>query len=176
MVAYRRNRVPGGSYFFTLTLLDRSSTTLTDRIDDLREAFRAVRRRRPFSIHAIVVLPDHLHCIWRLPPGDVDFSLRWREIKARFSRQVPADEWRSPGRVAKAERGIWQRRFWEHTLSDDRDMQRHVDYIHYNPVKHGHVNRVIEWPYSSFHRFVRLGIYQSHWGCDPEDAEGGFGE
>ena len=121
MVTYRRNRLPGGSYFFTLTLVDRSSCLLTERIEDLREAFRSVRRERPFTIDAMVVLPNHLHCIWRLPPGDADYSIRWREIKARFSRRVPAGESRTQGRGHQKERGIWQRRFWEHTLRDDRD-------------------------------------------------------
>ena len=176
MVIYRRNRVPGGCYFFTVTLLDRSSGMLLERIEDLREAFRSVRRERPFAIQAMVVLPDHLHCIWRLPPGDGDYSLRWREIKARFSRCVPAGEWRSPGRVNQGERGIWQRRFWEHTLRDDRDVEKHVDYIHYNPVKHGYVSRVADWPYSSFHRFVRLGVYPMDWGGGQYETGGGFGE
>ncbi len=111
MVTYRRNRLPGGSYFFTVTLLDRSSYLLTEHIDNLREAFRSVRRERPFTIDAMVVLPDHLHCIWHLPPGDMDYSLRWREIKTRFSRQVPATESRTQGHAYKKERGIWQRRF-----------------------------------------------------------------
>ncbi len=176
MVTYRRNRLPGGSYFFTLTLVDRSSCLLTDRIEDLREAFRSVRRERPFTIDAMVVLPDHLHCIWRLPPGDADYSIRWREIKARFSRQVPAGESRTQGRVNHGERGIWQRRFWEHTLRDARDVERHLDYIHYNPVKHGHVSHVADWPYSSFHRFVRLGVYPLDWGGGKDDAGVAFGE
>lgn len=176
MVTYRRNRLPGGSYFFTVTLLDRSSCLLTEHIEDLREAFRSVHRERPFTIDAMVVLPDHLHCIWRLPPGDTDYSLRWREIKARFSRQVPADERRTQGRENQNERSIWQRRFWEHTLRDDRDRERHIDYIHYNPVKHGHVSRVVDWPYSSFHRFVRAGVYPLDWGGGQDDAKAGFGE
>jgi len=176
MVTYRRNRLPGGSYFFTLTLVDRSSCLLTERIEDLREAFRSVRRERPFTIDAMVVLPNHLHCIWRLPPGDADYSIRWREIKARFSRRVPAGESRTQGRGHQKERGIWQRCFWEHTLRDDRDRERHVDYIHYNPVKHGHVSRVADWPYSSFHRFVRLGVYPLDWGGEPDDRGAGFGE
>jgi putative transposase len=176
MVTYRRNRLPGGGYFFTVTLLDRSAGMLIERIEDLREAFRSVRRERPFALEAMVVLPDHLHCIWRLPPGDVNYSLRWREIKARFSRRVPAGERRSPGRVHQGERGLWQRRFWEHTLRDDRDVERHVDYIHHNPVKHGYVSRVADWPYSSFHRFVRLGLYPLDWSGGQDEAGAGFGE
>ncbi len=176
MVTYRRNRLPGGSYFFTVTLLDRSSHLLIEHIDDLREAFRSVRLDRPFAIDAMVVLPDHLHCIWRLPPGDMDYSLRWREIKARFSRQVPAGESRTQGRVQQKERGIWQRRFWEHTLRDDRDREKHVDYIHYNPVKHGYVSCAADWPYSSFHRFVRLGVYPPDWSDGLNGGGAEFGE
>ena len=176
MVTYRRNWLPGGSYFFTVTLLDRSSRLLTERIDDLRAAFHSVRHERPFTIDAMVVLPDHLHCIWRLPPDDANYSLRWREIKARFSHRVPAGKSQTQGRVKQGERGIWQRRFWEHTLRDDRDAQKHVDYIHYNPVKHGYVSRVADWPFSSFHRFVRLGIYPLDWGGDQDDPGAGFGE
>ncbi len=130
MVAYRRNFIPGGSYFFTVTLLDRTSRLLIERIDELRAAFVSVRAERPFEIDAIVVLPDHLHCIWTLPPGDAGYAFRWREIKSRFSRRIPPGEPRSAGRITKCERGLWQRRYWEHTLRDERDMARHIDYIH----------------------------------------------
>ncbi len=176
MVSYRRIRLPGGSYFFTVRLLDSSSCLLTERIEDLHAAFRSVRRERPFTIHAMVVLPDHLHCIWRLPPGDADYSLRWREIKQRFSRRVPASERRIQGLVNPGEHSIWQRRFWEHRLRDNRDVAKHIDFIHYNPVKHGHVSRVADWPHSSFHRFVRKGLYPRDWEEDRDDAEEGFGE
>jgi putative transposase len=163
MVAYRRNFIPGASCFFTVTLLDRSSSLLIDKIDDLYEAMRSVRAERPFTIDAIVILPDHLHCIWALPCDDADYSMRWREIKSRFTRRVPAVECRTKGRINKRERGIWQRRFWEHTLRDPIDVERHVDYIHYNPVKHGYIQRVLDWPYSSFHRFVKQGEYPLNW-------------
>ena len=176
MVAYRRNVIPGACYFFTVTLLDRASRLLVERIDDLREAMRSVRMERPFEMDAVVILPDHLHCIWTLPPGDADYALRWREIKSRFSRCVPFGEHRSVGRVNKAERGIWQRRFWEHTLRDERDIEQHVNYIHYNPVKHGHVIRVVDWPYSSFHRYVQRGICPANWAGGDGRVEGGFGE
>lgn len=176
MVAYRRNFIPGGSYFFTVTLLDRSSTLLVDRIDDLREAMRSVRAERPFTMDAVVVLPDHLHCIWTLPLDDADYSMRWREIKSRFSRRVPVDENLTVGRKNKAERGIWQRRFWEHTLRDPLDVERHVDYIHYNPVKHGYVRCVVEWPYSSFHRYVDRGEYPWDWAGSGLCEGRGFGE
>ncbi|HEB92121.1 MAG TPA: transposase [Gammaproteobacteria bacterium] len=176
MVAYRRNFIPGGSYFFTVTLLDRSSSLLVDRIDDLREAMRSVRAERPFTLDAVVVLPDHLHCIWTLPPGDADYSLRWREIKSRFSRRIPVGGLRTAGRIKKAERGIWQRRFWEHTLRDSLDVERHVDYIHYNPVKHGYANRVVDWPYSSFHRYVDQGEYPRDWAAGGQCEGKAFGE
>ena len=140
MTNYRRNFVPGGSYFFTVNLTDRQSRLLTENIGALRTAFRYTRGRHPFTIDAIVVLPDHVHAVWTLPEGDCDFALRWRLIKSVFSRGVPAGERISQSRAARGERGIWQRRYWEHTLRDEGDFARHVDYIHYNPVKHGYVS------------------------------------
>ena len=154
MTNYRRNFIPGGSYFFTVNLVDRHSCLLTENIETLRAAFRYTRSRHPFTVEAMVVLPDHLHTIWSLPEGDHDFALRWRLIKSAFSRELPAGESISESRAAKGERGIWQRRYWEHTLRDEHDLERHVDYIHFNPVKHGHVSQVRDWPYSSFHRMV----------------------
>lgn len=124
-----------------------------------------MKRSRPFSINTIVVLPEHLHCIWTLPEGDDDFSTRWRLIKDAFSKAIPAGEARSASRVQKRERGIWQRRFWEHVLRDENDFAIHVDYIHYNPVKHGLVDRPIDWPYSSLHRFVKQGVLPPDWGA-----------
>jgi putative transposase len=123
-----------------------------------------------------VVLPEHLHCIWTLPPDDTDFAMRWRLIKTEFSKHVGVGERRSPSRVAKGERGVWQRRYWEHTLRDENDFERHYDYIHFNPVKHGHVSRVSAWPHSSFHRFVRLGVYPMEWGGDGADDGEGYWE
>lgn len=163
MTAYRRNFVPGGSYFFTLNLEDRRSHLLTKHIGELRSAFRETRKRHPFGIDAIVVLPDHLHAIWTLPENDADFATRWRLIKATFSRALPKGETVSASREEKGERGIWQRRFWEHTLRDERDLAVHADYVHFNPVKHGYVEHAADWPYSSFHRMVRLGIYPEAW-------------
>ena len=163
MANYRRNFLPGGSYFFTVNLADRRLTLLIDHIHLLRVAFRGVRARHPFTIEAAVILPDHLHMIWTLPDDDADFALRWRLIKGGFSRALPRDERISASRAAKAERGIWQRRYWEHTMRDDGDFIRHVDYIHFNPVKHGHATSVRNWPYSSFRRWVRLGAYPVDW-------------
>jgi putative transposase len=169
MSEYRRLRVPGGTYFFTVNLLDRQSCLLTKQIDILRNAIRVTKMRRPFHIDAWVVLPDHMHCIWTLPLGDNDYSARWRDIKGGFSKSLPKTETVSASRSAKHERGIWQRRFWEHAIRDDRDYAAHVDYIHVNPFKHGLVQQVSDWPYSSFHRFAGQGIYPPNWVCDAKD-------
>src|SRR5882757_10136592 len=125
MTGYRRNFIAGGSFFFTVNLAERRPQLLTKYIDELRNAFREVRRRHPFTIDAMVVLPDHLHAAWTLPEGDADFALRWRQIKSAFSRSLPAGERISGSRAAKGERGIWQRRYWEHTIRDERDFSRH---------------------------------------------------
>jgi putative transposase len=163
MTNYRRYRPKGGCYFFTVALADRRGTLLVEHIQDLRAAFLAEKNANTFRFEAIVVLPDHLHTVWVLPEGDDDFSTRWKQIKAAFSRALPKTERRSPSRLVKGERGIWQRRFWEHAIRDDMDYRRHIDYIHYNPVKHGYVQRVADWPYSSFHRFKRMGVYAEDW-------------
>jgi len=163
MPDYRRFRIAGGTYFFTVTLLDRQCGLLTRHIDALRAAVRATRTLRPFHIDAWVVLPDHLHCIWTLPPGDADFSNRWKAIKIRFVQALPRDEPRSGVRAAKGERGIWQRRFWEHAIRDENDYARHLDYVHINPVKHGWAASVREWPYSTFQRWVEAGVYAPDW-------------
>ena len=145
-------------------------------IELLRNAFRDVKVAHPFTVEATVVLPDHLHALWTLPEGDADFATRWRLIKAGFSRALPRGERVSSSRAGKGERGIWQRRYWEHTLRDERDFERHVDYIHFNPVKHGHVSRVSDWPHSTFPRMVRLGIYPQDWAGDAEAVASDFGE
>ena len=155
MTNYRRNFVAGGSYFFTVNLAERNGRLLTEHVNLLRAAFRYTRARHSFAIEAIVVPPDHLHTIWTLPEDDANFATRWRLIKATFSRALPTSEPISPSRLQKGERGIWQRRYWEHTLRDEDDFARHSDYIHFNPVKHGLVARVKDWPHSSFHRMVR---------------------
>ena len=163
MTDYRRNRVPGGTYFFTVNLLDRRSDLLIREIAVLRHAVRKVRANAPFHIDAWVVLPEHMHCLWTLPEGDTNFSARWQAIKTEFSKCIALGEPLSVSRAAKGERGIWQRRFWEHTVYDDRDFAAHMDYIHFNPVKHGLVTRAAEWPYSSFHRCVAQGLYPQDW-------------
>ena len=176
MTNYRRNVVSGATYFFTVNLADRRQSLLIDNIDALRAAFRETRSRHPFAIEAIVVLPDHLHAIWTLPEGDGDFAMRWSLIKARFSRTVPGGEPVSESRRGRRERGIWQRRYWEHTIRDENDFVRHVDYIHFNPVKHGYVKNAADWPFSSFHRMVRQGLYPADWAIGVTDVEGDFGE
>ena len=163
MPDYRRFRVLGGTYFFTVNLLERKGDLLVRHIADLREAVRKTKRERPFHIDAWVVLPDHMHTVWTLPPGDDDFSNRWKAIKIRFVQKLPRTERRSKVRVAKGERGVWQRRFWEHAIRDERDYAAHVDYCHINPVKHGYAKQVADWPYSSFHRYVKDGIYTADW-------------
>ncbi len=176
MTDYRRNFIAGGCFFFTVNLADRRRSLLTECIDDLRKAFGETRLRHPFTTDAIVVLPDHIHTVWTLPEGDTDFSTRWRLIKTSFSRKFALGESISTSRAAKGERGIRQRRYWEHTIRDEKDFARHIDYVHINPLKHGLVKRVRDWPYSSFHRMVKLGVYPEDWAGDVSGLDGEFGE
>ena len=164
MRTYKRLRIQGGTYFFTLTLAERRGNDLLVRhVAALRAAFRKTLADHPFTIEAMVVLPDHLHCMLRLPAGDDDFPTRWRLIKSRFSRQVPAGERVSRSRARRGERGLWQRRYWEHVIRDDEDFRRHMDYIHYNPVKHGYVDDPRDWEFSSLHRLIARGVYDDDW-------------
>ncbi len=176
MPRYRRIRVEGGIFFFTVTLADRSSDLLIRHVDRLRRIYASVKERQPFETVAICVLPDHLHAIWQLPPDDSDFPIRWSLIKSGFSRGLPDDAKRTPSKIAKRERGLWQRRYWEHAIRDNADLERHIDYIHFNPVKHGLVNRVCDWPHSSFSRYVAQGDLRSDWGGNSGDIAGGYGE
>ena len=159
---YRRLYVSGGTYFFTL-VTEKRRPLLIENIEILREAFRRAMKNHSFSIEAIVVLPDHLHTIWRLPPDDYDFSRRWLAIKKHFSLNMEAFP-SSESKIKKREKGIWQRRYWEHLIKDDKDLKRHHDYIHFNPVKHGLVNNPIDWEYSSFKKCVQQGLYSEDWG------------
>ena len=153
MSEYRRIRIPGGCYFFTVNLAERGNNDLLVRhVAVLRAVIAAVRRERPFRIDACVVLPDHLHCVWTLPEEDDDIAVRWMLIKTTFSRRLPPGEPRSASRRRRGERGIWQRRFWEHAIRDDHDFAAHVDYVHLNPVRHGYVTEPEAWPYSTFRR------------------------
>ena len=174
MSDYRRWYVPGGTYFFTLVTHERRF--LFDNrvgLNCLRSAWRLVRQRWPFETVAIVVLPDHLHAIWSLPKGDSDFSKRWGLIKTGFTRRCSIPHISAPCRDA----GIWQPRFWEHLIRDEQDFSAHMDYLHYNPVKHRLAARVVDWRWSSFHRCVRRGMYSPNWGqSEPSAPSTGFGE
>jgi putative transposase len=171
MPNYRRLAVPGGCWFFTVALADRRSDLLVRRIDDLRDAVRKVRERRPFSIEAMVVLPDHVHAVWHLPEGDGDFSRRWHLIKRSFSMRIEAGATTVRGGLRPGERGIWQRRFWEHLIRDDDDFANHVAYCHVNPMKHGLVSRVRDWPYSTFHRSVARGDVAIDWAGETDEGD-----
>ena len=160
MSDYRRHYVPGGTLFFTVNLRDRRSDLLTRHIDTLRHATLTVKRRQPFHINAWVILPEHMHCIWTLPENDDDFSGRWRELKKAFSKSLRQKE-------------IWQPRFWEHTIRDERDYRHHMDYVYINPVKHGLVKCTAQWPFSTFHRDVRAGVYPENWAGEIADMEAG---
>jgi putative transposase len=173
MVQYRRSRVAGGTFFFTVNLQERRFTLLADHAKSLLEIVRDVRTELPFVIDAMAVLPDHWHAVWTMPPEDAGYARRIQLIKARFTRHLV----RAGVNIAKDERGeyrLWQRRFWEHTIRDDRDLETHVNYVHINPVKHGHVVRAIDWPHSTFHRYVKHGLLAADWACT--SAEGTFGE
>jgi len=164
---YRRAYLKGASYFFTLVTEKRRPIFNNEsNVAVLRESMRHVKQKYPFHIAAMVVLPDHLHCIWILPESDSDYSIRWRLIKTWFSKHC-ADALKRPpnkARIKKQQQAIWQHRFWEHVIRDETDYQRHIDYIHYNPVKHGYVERVSDWKYSSIHKYIRDGVIPENWG------------
>ncbi|BAU63992.1 hypothetical protein STA3757_13610 [Stanieria sp. NIES-3757] len=164
---YRRARSPGSTYFFTLVTHNRRCFLYeSENIDLLRDCFKRVMNKHPFKIDAIVILPNHLHCLWTLPPRDANFSTRWRLIKSWFSRRCDVKYLGqvSASRKDKGEKAIWQRRFWEHLIRNEKDFNHHIDYIHYNPVHHGLVLSPKDWQYSSFHRYVQRGVYDVDWG------------
>jgi putative transposase len=165
MSEYRRLYLPQGVYFFTLVTYQRKPIfNNANHIDILRKAFTKIKKTQPFTMDAIVILPDHLHCIWRLPENDHDYSGRWREIKKSVSKAI------HPITNERGECLIWQRRFWEHAIRDEEDWRRHLDYIHFNPVKHGYANSPNEWPWSSFDACVKKGWYDRGWGRkEPDD-------
>ncbi|QSB02863.1 transposase [Methylomonas sp. EFPC1] len=160
---YRRTWHPGGAYFFTINLLQRKDNDLIRHIQSLRESVKTVKAHHPFKIHGWVVLPEHMHCLIELPENDIDYATRIRLIKIGFSKAIPKTERRSSVRIKRGERGIWQRCYWEHLIRDEADFQAHMNYIHYNPVKHGWVKHVKDWPYSTFHRWVEQGAYPLNW-------------
>jgi putative transposase len=173
---YRRTIIPNATYFFTVNLAERKKSLLIDRIEQLRMAFKVVKLRHPFFIDAMIVLPDHLHMIMTLPVGDANYSQRLNLIKGNFSRSFEAFEKISINRKKKRERGIWQRRFWEHLIRNEEDYQKHVNYIHYNPVKHGYVKNPSDWQYSSIHQYIASGTLTSNWAIEPNYEEAEFGE
>ena len=178
MSNYRRAPVPGGTFFFTVvTFQRRPLLTSPGPRAVLKQAIIDTRRERPFRIVAQVLLPDHLHTVWELPPGDADFPTRWRLIKTRVTRALRQRgmdvSHPSTSRRRRDNHGIWQPRFWEHVVRDEADLARHVDYVHWNPVKHRLADRVADWPWSTFHRYVRLGIYPPDWGAfEPDTLDG----
>jgi putative transposase len=176
MPRYRRATIPGGTFFFTVAIADRSDDLLTRYVDRLRHTYQSVSNRLPFETIAICILPDHLHAIWSLPENDSGFSMRWSLIKSGFSRGLAPATSLSPRQRAKREKGLWQRRYWEHAIRDGSDLERHIDYIHFNPVKHGLVARVCDWPHSSFHRYVARGELPMDWAGDAGEIVGSFGE
>jgi putative transposase len=173
-VQYRRSQQAGSCYFFTLVTYQRQNILLLpDNIERLRVAFKREREKYPFTLDAIVILPDHLHALWRMPEGDKDYSARWSRIKRYFSTAcVGVARKPSASRSGKREKAVWQRRFWEHTIRDENDWRMHMDYIHYNPVKHNYAEVPEKWPYSSFKRCVRRGWYAPGWGAtEPESIK-----
>lgn len=178
MPNYRRVYTSGGLYFFTVVTFGRRPFLTTDLARCcLRSVWQEIQKKHPFQTEAVCLLPDHLHCIWRLPDGDADFSGRWNTIKSMFSKRYLScggtEAVRNASRQRKGESAIWQRRFWEHAIRDHEDFCRHLDYIHFNPVKHGQVLQPADWPWSSFQRYVRRGWYEEGWGKhEPEAIKG----
>lgn len=174
MSNYRRAYVPGGTFFFTVKT-ERNAPIFrgNDAVQTLGNVIRETKRLWPFEINAIVLLPDHLHTIWCLPPGDADFSKRWGWLKKEFTKRYlnegGLEQKTSHSRKKNRRRGVWQRRFWEHTIEDEDDFEAHFDYVHFNPVKHGYVSRPADWPHSSFHRWVAKGVYDLNWGSAQGD-------
>lgn len=181
MSNYRRANVTGGTYFFTVVTYRRQPFLCDDDVRNaLRDGIKQIRQRFPFEIDAWVLLPDHLHCIWTLPKGDADFGKRWSMIKRYVSKhctRLKRDDWMNESKHKRMESTVWQRRFWEHKIRDERDFEKHMDYIHFNPVKHGHVKNVSDWPCSTFHRYVKKGTYSVDWGGGVEaEITGDFGD
>ena len=167
---YRRLRIEGATYFFTVvTYKRRPIFANAEAVALLQLATSSVQAAHPFEIVAQVILPDHLHVLWKLPDGDSDFPMRWRQIKAAFTRvyaKAGPDEGGSESRLAKREQTVWQRRYWEHTVRDEADLAAHVEYIHFNPVKHGWATRPRDWQHSTFHDWAARGLYDIDWAAD----------
>ena len=176
MPRYVRANIAGGTFFFTVAIADRSDDLLVREIERLRDSYRLVQERHPFETIAICILPDHMHAVWTLPENDTDFPTRWNLIKGYFSCGYFDPTPRPARRIARREKGLWQRRYWEHVIRDERDLARHIDYIHFNPVRHKLVPRVRDWPHSSFHRYVACGDLPEDCGGDIREISGAFGE
>jgi putative transposase len=169
MPNYRRNLIPGGTFFFTVVTYQRRPILIEQRAREIiHQSLLHIRKELPFETIAICLLPDHLHCIWTLPEHDHDYPTRWKKIKALFSKiylklgETTGEV--NQSRINKGEVGIWQRRYWEHTICDEKDLEHHIEDIHYNPVKHGLVKSTLDWPWSSFHRYVKMGLFSEEWG------------
>jgi len=178
---YRRAMLAGGTYFFTVVTYRRQGFLCDDDVRfALRDGIEQTRQSLPFEIDAWVLMPDHLHCIWTLLPDDADFGKRWGLIKRYVSKHcghLKRHNWMNASKYKRNESTLWQRRFWEHQIRDERDYKSYVDYIHFNPMKHGYVKRVADWPHSTFHRFVNDGVYPLDWAGDAETVvAAGFGE
>ena len=175
MSHFGRSRVTGGTFFFTVVTYQRQRFLCDDDVRlALRESILRAREQHPFAIDAWVLLPDHMHCIWTLPEGDADFSTRWNVIKRGVTRRVGAKLQRADlmnkSKATHRESTLWQRRFWEHQIRNDADYQAHMDYVHFNPIKHGLVERLIDWPHSSFHRYLATGVYPVDWATPPDSS------
>ncbi len=170
MSNYRRAHIPGGTFFFTIKTENNAPIFAEQHnVILLGQIIRETKERWPFEVNAMVLLPDHLHAIWSLPPGDDDYPARWgwfkKEFTKRYLSQGGNEQHTSPSRKRYRRRGVWQRRYWEHTIEDEEDFEAHFDYVHWNPVKHKYVSCPRDWPHSSFHRWVVAGVYDIHWGC-----------
>jgi putative transposase len=164
MTNYRRANFPGGYYFFTVITYNRRKFLTTDLARGcLHHVWQEIKSRRPFELVAVCLLPEHLHCVWKLPEDDCDFSIRWSSIKGVFSREYNKQrKSRSdsrPSLLRRRESALWQRRYWEHQIRDENDLQSHVDYIHYNPIKHNLVKNLDDWPWSTYPRYLKEGFY-----------------
>ncbi len=173
---YRRTDIEGACYFFTINLENRKSSLLIDKFSHLRDVINHVKQKHPFKLDALVIMPEHFHMMITLPENDNNFANRIMLIKSGFSRKIPKTEDINRSRIHKRERGIWQRRYWEHFIRDEKDYERHVDYIHYNPVKHGYVKKAVDWKYSTIHKYIELGVYDKNWGVEIENTSNKFGE
>jgi putative transposase len=182
MSNYRRAKTQGRTYFFTVVTYRRQGFLCNESVRRaLREGIHHARKEHPFTIDAWVLLPDHLHFIWTLPCDDADFGIRWAIIKRFVTKQcnpeLKRDDWMKPSKIKRKESTLWQRRFWEHQIRDDKDYEKHVDYIHYNPVKHGLAKQASDWPFSTFHRYREKGLYEIDWaGISTDDEFGDVGE